>query len=112
MGWASYSEDIAENAIDRALAGAVLEHRFRAAPSMAARANDEHAPPAGDPLRNRRASWRFVLSVLPAKVVPKTLVMTSPVEEAQVVRRTRDIREIHILCLAEMRPRAQFRPGL
>ena len=38
--------------------------------------------------------------------------LSSQVEEARFVRRTREIRDIHILCLAEMRPRAQLRPGL
>jgi hypothetical protein len=82
MGWASYFEHSAEMALDYGLAAQTLEDRFRQPTPILPVQPALRAPP-----------------ITPRPPLKPTLVIS-------VVDRCRDIRDIHVLCLAELRPNA------
>ena len=89
MGWPSCFENNLERAQDRALVVLVLEDRFRVYPPVAL-VSVEAAP----------------------KPLPEILVPVCPAaKSARIAQRTCELREIHMLCRAEMRPRAHIRSG-
>jgi hypothetical protein len=82
MGWASYFEDNSERALDYALAAQAVEDRVGRTAAM--------------------------LPVRPAPSTPP-IVLRAPPKPTPVIsaaERCRDIRDIHVLCLAELRPKA------
>jgi hypothetical protein len=85
MGWASYYEKNLEIADDRAF--------------MAAR-RDSRVPPRIDPAPIKLAPI----------IIPKSAtVSVSAPNSAQIAERSRRLLDVHILCLAEMRPRNNAR---
>ena len=85
MGFASYYEANVEIAADRAFMARAAEERFRFKPA---------AP---------------VAQAAAPVVKPPLLVLTNPQPDVKrVAERSREIRELHLLCLSEMRPRAHL----
>lgn len=90
MGWASYFEDISERALDSCPAVRIVQDRFRTAPSVC----DLPSAPA-------------------SQLAKKIIMVRSPeTEAARLFERIRQHREIHVLCLSELRPKPQIRPGI